>query len=87
MKTVIACVFSLFAFAVTADLSFAQEGCQTTLRSCSKIYQRCESNCQNRNDPGACVARICSPAVVGCRANGVWKASAATACWKTNKRS
>ncbi|RXT55927.1 hypothetical protein B6S44_07495 [Bosea sp. Tri-44] len=66
--------------------ALAQEGCQTTQRSCMKIYQRCDENCQNRNNPSACVARICNPALAGCKANGVWKASASTACWKTNNR-
>ncbi len=87
MRTIIASGFGLIALAATSNPAFAQEGCQATQRSCSKIYQRCESNCQNRNNPSACAARICGYALAGCKANGVWNASAATACWKTNNRS
>lgn len=66
----------------------AQDGCQMAQRSCSQMNAVCESNCQKTaNNPAACIARACTQSLVGCKANGVWKGAAASACWRTNNRS
>lgn len=85
---------SVLSFAVLLGLCFAssnsvsaQEGCQTVQRSCSQMNQVCERNCQNGNNPSACVARFCSVNLTACKANGVWKPQGGAACWKTNNRS
>lgn len=70
-----------------ATVGNAQEGCRASQRSCSQMNADCEQKCQGGNNPSACVARICSNAFTGCKANGVWKGAAATACWKTGNRS
>jgi len=80
------------SLAISAALSFfspaaAQEGCRQVQASCSQMNQTCERNCQNGNNPSACIARFCSVNMNSCKANGVWKPQGGAACWKTNNRS
>ncbi|PTM40941.1 hypothetical protein [Bosea sp. 124] len=88
MHTNSICAFA-FAICMLGSISGAQaqEGCKTANSSCSQMNASCEQKCQNGNNPGACVARLCAVSYSGCKANGVWKGAAATACWKTNNRS
>jgi hypothetical protein len=48
---------------------------------------RCERNCQNNNNPSACIARACSVNLTSCQANGIWQPRGGAACWRTNSRS
>ena len=86
MKATIAIVFGLIALASLPHRAIAQEGCKAAQSSCSQMNSTCERNCQNSNNPSACVARVCSGTLNTCKANGVWKAPGSPGCWKTNNR-
>jgi hypothetical protein len=87
MKTVIAGLVGFVALAALAGQALAQDGCKDSRSSCSQLNASCEKACQGGNNPSACIARTCSIALTGCKANGVWKSVVSPACWKTNIRS
>ncbi|MBN9438137.1 hypothetical protein [Bosea sp. (in: a-proteobacteria)] len=67
----------------------AQEGCKPATGSCSAMFRSCEQNCNKvGNNPSACVARVCTPPLAGCKSNGVWRSvQSGSACWVTKNRS
>ncbi len=87
MKTIIGVMFGVLLFAAAPEFAIAQEGCRAARGSCSQMNADCEKKCQAGTNPSACVARVCSGAMTGCKANGVWKSVLSPACWKTNNRS
>jgi len=87
MKATILITLTLAAWFAAHQAASAQEGCRASQNSCSQINASCEQNCQKGNNPSACVARLCSVPLSGCKANGVWKSVASQSCWKTNNRS
>ncbi|MCU4179424.1 hypothetical protein [Bosea sp. BH3] len=87
MKAVILIALGLSASMAGYGPAGAQEGCRASQNSCSQINASCERNCQKGNNPSACVARLCSVPLSGCKANGVWKSVASQSCWKTSNRS
>ena len=87
MKAMILIALGLSALMAVNLPAGAQEGCRASRISCSQMNANCERNCQNGNNPSACVAQLCSVALNGCKANGVWKAATSPGCWKTNNRS
>jgi len=87
MKALILMTLCLSALMAVNRPAGAQEGCRTSQISCSQMNANCERNCQNGSNPSACVAQLCSVALNGCKANGVWKAATSPACWRTNNRS
>ncbi len=80
----IAGVFFIFTIGTGAQ---AQDGCKVVNASCSQMNARCERNCQNNNNPSACIARACSVNLTSCQANGIWQPRGGAACWRTNSRS
>lgn len=67
----------------------AQEGCKQVTTSCSVMFKSCEQNCNKvSNNASACIARVCTPPLAGCKANGVWRSvQSGSACWATKNRS
>lgn len=67
----------------------AQEGCKQITSSCSAIFRDCEQKCNKvGSNPSACVARVCTPPLAGCKSNGVWRSvQSGSACWATKNRS
>lgn len=78
----------LLAVALNSSVS-AQEGCRQTASSCSALFKNCEQNCNKvGSNPSACVARVCSQPLEGCKSNGVWRSvQSGSACWATKNRS
>ena len=67
----------------------AQEGCKQITSSCSALFKNCEQNCNKvGSNPSACVARVCTPPLAGCKSNGVWRSvQSGSACWATKNKS
>lgn len=67
----------------------AQEGCKQATSSCSALFRSCEQNCNKvGSNPSACIARVCTPPLEGCKTNGVWRSvQSGSACWVTKNRS
>ena len=67
----------------------AQEGCRQVNSSCSALFRDCEQKCNKvGNNPSACVARLCTPPLAGCKSNGVWRSvQSGSACWATKNKS
>ncbi|SFC99686.1 hypothetical protein SAMN05428997_11580 [Bosea sp. CRIB-10] len=67
----------------------AQDGCKQVTSSCSAMFKSCEQNCNKvSNNASACIARVCSQPLEGCKANGVWRSvQSGSACWATKNRS
>lgn len=67
----------------------AQEGCKQVSTSCSAMFRSCEQNCNKvGSNPSACIARVCTPPLAGCKSNGVWRSvQSGSACWATKNRS
>ena len=67
----------------------AQEGCKQINNSCSAMFRSCEQNCNKvSNNASACIARVCTPPLDGCKANGIWRSvQGGAACWATKNRS
>ena len=67
----------------------AQEGCKQVSTSCSAMFRSCEQNCNKvGSNPSACIARVCTPPLDGCKANGVWRSvQSGSACWATKNKS
>lgn len=67
----------------------AQEGCKQVTSSCSALFRDCEQKCNKvGNNPSACVARVCTPPLAGCKSNGVWRSvQSGSACWATKNKS
>lgn len=76
-------------FALSTAPVRAQEGCKQVTSSCSALYRSCEQNCNKvSNNASACIARVCSQPLEGCKANGVWRSvQSGSACWATKNRS
>jgi len=78
------------SFAVSfSGSAFAQDGCKQTASSCSAMFKSCEQNCNKvGNNPSACIARVCTPPLAGCKSNGVWRSvQSGSACWATKNKS
>ena len=77
-----------FAVSFSGSAS-AQEGCKQVTSSCSALFKGCEQNCNKvGSNPSACVARVCTPPLAGCKSNGVWRSvQSGSACWATKNRS
>ena len=73
----------------SGGLARAQEGCKQVTSSCSALFRSCEQNCNKvGSNPSACVARLCTPPLAGCKSNGVWRSvQSGSACWMTKNRS
>jgi hypothetical protein len=71
------------------DPASAQEGCKQVTSSCSAIFRDCEQKCNKvGSNPSACVARVCTPPLAGCKSNGVWRSvQSGSACWATKNKS
>lgn len=67
----------------------AQDGCKQVNSSCSALFKNCEQNCNKvSNNASACIARVCTPPLAGCKSNGVWRSvPSGSACWATKNRS
>lgn len=67
----------------------AQEGCKQVTSSCSALFRSCEQNCNKvGSNPSACIARVCTPPLAGCKSNGVWRSvQGGSACWATKNKS
>lgn len=85
---VIAGVAAFLAMFAGGSVS-AQEGCKQVTSSCSAMFRSCEQNCNKvGSNPSACVARICTPPLAGCKSNGVWRSvQSGSACWATRNKS
>lgn len=81
-------VAASFAMSFSGSPS-AQEGCKQTASSCSALFKNCEQNCNKvGSNPSACVARVCTPPLAGCKSNGVWRSvQSGSACWATKNKS
>ncbi|MFC5423410.1 hypothetical protein ACFPOB_28095 [Bosea eneae] len=83
-------VAALASFAMLAGgPASAQDGCKQVTSSCSAMFKSCEQNCNKvSNNASACIARVCSQPLEGCKANGVWRSvQSGSACWATKNRS
>jgi hypothetical protein len=69
--------------------AYAQEGCKQVTSSCSAMFKSCEQNCNKvSNNASACVARVCTPPLAGCKSSGIWRSiQSGSACWATKNRS
>lgn len=67
----------------------AQDGCKQVASSCSALFKSCEQNCNKvGGNPSACIARVCTPPLAGCKSNGVWRSvQSGSACWVTKNKS
>lgn len=77
------------AFVLISAPARAQDGCKQVTSSCSAMFKSCEQNCNKvSNNASACIARVCSQPLEGCKANGVWRSvQSGSACWATKNRS
>ena len=75
--------------ALSGSPADAQAGCKQGNTSCSAMFRSCEQNCNKvGNNASACIARVCSQPLEGCKANGVWRSvQGGAACWATKNRS